>query len=366
MIRFLEIFIITIYVLFISCSLDDNPSKTNVIEIDIYQTPAKQTDFIDEWHYVKLETRDNEAMIGEISSFDIDDDNILIVSNMHDAFVYDHDGRLVSAFNRHGQGPNEYISIEDAHLSNDNIWILSREAKSLVQYDLYGHGINTYHLPDWFFSFQLIDNNTVILFSDKGSLLNYNFIIYDLQKGCIINKFQEFSPNTIQPHDMGFNPFITNESDQINFVDMFDYNVYGLTDDNKLEIKRQYKINTPFQPDNYIDKDYDEISHECFINCGVEFLGKAYNADSLSLQSFHLFDNRLRKDYVYRYDERTGKGDLIECVISEDFPFLALAPLAFYKGWYITAIELRNIEFVENKFGKKYIEGVKGASAPSR
>lgn len=352
---------------FLLCSCTaKQPHSEETIEVDIYQPPAKQTDFIDDWRHVILETNDDQALIGDITSFDIDEDHILIVSDRQDIFLYDHDGKLISAFNRRGQGPNEYHSSFDAKLFDGYIWVMCRGSHQLIKYDSTGHGIKSFTLPDAYFNFNFLDDNKVILSSNRSCRSPYDFIIYDIVEDRTIAKLFNYDINddhyAIGP--LAYQPFIGNADNKLCFIRLYDYNIYNLNSDYNLYSSRLYHFNTPFQPNDYADKSYEDMREAAFRDQGIEYLGNAYYDENISFQSFHLSIDHRAKDFVYRYDSATGQGDLIDCTITEEFPFLALPPLAFYDGWYITALTPENIEFVENKFGKKYVDGIDEDSNP--
>lgn len=342
---------------------DDN---CEVVDVDIYQTPAKQTDFIDGWRYAILETNNDQALIGDITDFDIDKEHILIVSERQDIYLYDHFGKLVTAFNRRGQGPNEYHSITDAKLFDGYIWIMCRGTQQLIKYDAFGYGINSFKLPDSYFSFNNLDDDTVVLASNRSSRIPYDFIVYDLAEGRIINKFFDFHSNNDHygVGSLDYRPFICDDDKKLRFVELYDYNIYNLDDDYNPCSSRMYKFNSPFQPDDYKDKSFEEMREAGYRDHGIEYLGPAYYDGDVSFQSFHLSIDHYAKDFVYRYDSKSGSGDLIDCTITEEFPFLATAPLAFYDGWYITALNPQDVEFVENKFGKEYVDGIDEDSNP--
>lgn len=336
---------------------NDNNNNNDEISVKLNQEQADVKDFFDNWDYVVLQTSNgtDDGFIGSIKYIAIDDSTIVIQSEeSDDILVYDINGQLVSKFNRRGQGPHEYIDVSHIKLKDGKIWINSGSSRKLIQYDKNGEYLRHYNLPDRFNDFSFIDDETVILDSDNTNGMDYNIVVYNLTEGTIIAKMLPFDRKLGMGRGTLSSPFISNGTDKIYITQIFDNNIYELTSATNLKVAYKYDFDSKFKVS---DEDLKEKSKlELYkMTAGqnyVRWFGPGYWTGDISYQYLDCYPK-----YIYKHDWSTGKGSLISIgeKINPDFPFLQSRILTVYDGNYVSTLATDNINYIEDKIGKKII-----------
>lgn len=96
--------------------------------------------FADFEKIIPLETV-GDALIGEIDKLEMDDNHIVILDKrMRAVWLFGTDGKLIRRIGRLGNGPKEYVSLDDMCFDKENgtVWIWDRVKQVMLEYDLTG------------------------------------------------------------------------------------------------------------------------------------------------------------------------------------------------------------------------------------
>ncbi|NDV46568.1 6-bladed beta-propeller [Paludibacter sp. 221] len=116
-----------------------NCSKKNIEENDIIvklneKEIINYNSVIDSIKYIKLETK-KESLISNIKKILMDNNNLYIQDNLSRIFVFNsQNGLFKYVIDKVGQGPGEYIHIQDFCLNKQNIEILDIRRKQIIHY----------------------------------------------------------------------------------------------------------------------------------------------------------------------------------------------------------------------------------------
>lgn len=89
---------------------------------------------------IPLETV-GDALIGEIDKLEMDDSHIVILDKrMRAVWLFGTDGKYIRRIGRLGNGPKEYVSLDDMCFDKENgtVWIWDRIKQVMLEYDLAG------------------------------------------------------------------------------------------------------------------------------------------------------------------------------------------------------------------------------------
>lgn len=89
---------------------------------------------------IPLETV-GDALIGEIDKLEMDDSHIVILDKrMRTVWLFGIDGKFIRKIGRLGNGPKEYVSLDDMCFDKENgtVWIWDRVKQVMLEYDLTG------------------------------------------------------------------------------------------------------------------------------------------------------------------------------------------------------------------------------------
>lgn len=81
------------------------------------------------------------AFIGEIDKLEMDDNHIVILDKkMRTVWLFDSDGRFIRKIGCLGNGPKEYVSLDDMQFDKESgtVWIWDRVKQAMFEYDLSG------------------------------------------------------------------------------------------------------------------------------------------------------------------------------------------------------------------------------------
>lgn len=87
---------------------------------------------------IPLETV-GDALIGEIDKLEMDDSHIVILDKrMRTVWLFGIDGKFIRKIGRLGNGPKEYVSLDDMCFDKENgtVWIWDRIKQVMLEYDL--------------------------------------------------------------------------------------------------------------------------------------------------------------------------------------------------------------------------------------
>lgn len=211
---------------FLSC---ENAQKTepnpSYISIDIPQKEKQlnASDLVSEMKLIKLE-QTNQSVVDEIVKIEYFNGNMFIQDkSFQGLYVFDNEGYFQNAFNRQGNGPGEYRTLNDFIIDpqNKTLEILDNTNKKILVYDLPEFNfIESYNLPIQFvFRFNKQQDNYFL--QTNGS---QNKIDNDFTNSAVI----VFNKNTLD-----VTPLFERKSSSSNQFLEFS-NVFYNNDDNEL------------------------------------------------------------------------------------------------------------------------------------
>lgn len=115
---------------------------SNVVDIDVNN--SEELDFkmyFDSVRYVALETAE-DALIGEITKMYLINDSIIIFDQKSmDIFLFGVDGKFIRNIGEKGDGPDEYLFINDIQFDKERMLIFAHERfrNCIYTYDLHGN-----------------------------------------------------------------------------------------------------------------------------------------------------------------------------------------------------------------------------------
>lgn len=238
-------YIIVVLLLFIhySCVKDNNSSEgIKQIHFSLNKKDNIKVDYlIDSIKYVKLET-DSDYLINNVKKIIYHNQNYYILNGKSDAiYVFNREGKLVSKLFQQGEGPDEYILINDFSIDKKN--------STIVVLDIAQKKFLTYNK-----NCKLIDKNEmpyfIRLFITTSST---GYLTYDETEGITSLDRKEGNKNVILPflgkhldipmNDMGYLYWIDHKNGIFSVAD----NAVYTWDGDKLNKKYQliYDKSTP-------------------------------------------------------------------------------------------------------------------------
>jgi len=197
------IFYIFCIILLVSCggktgkrySLEDAPPI--VIDIDSVKNESLKISHV---KFIPLETTD-ECLIGEASKVLIKNDKIYVADDLmaKALFVFDLNGKFLFKIAKRGNGPGEYISLNDFDvLSNGDIYLWDISSAKIRIYDKEAKFIKDIVITSRMANFCLFEDKIYLtrIFGSDGSITD-NLAVYDNGKLNVILKNEDLPDNTI-------------------------------------------------------------------------------------------------------------------------------------------------------------------------
>lgn len=165
----------------------EEKSQTNdefkVIPLSIESDKRKLTEMIQSIEILGLEET-GEGLLSGVYNFSEADDRLVFPSGSEgDVFVYSNEGKFVSTFNRKGDGPEEYGSLQNFWIKADTLFIHDGQKGNINKYDFEGKYLGQVKpsiKPTHYFPYQ---NGYVGDMNGKpiNDSLKFNIVFYDDQ-----------------------------------------------------------------------------------------------------------------------------------------------------------------------------------------
>ena len=338
----------------------------NVIEIDLDKSKKISfTEWFDSIQIVPLETND-QSLIGNIDKAIFNDDLIYIFDwKLKSVLIFDNNGKFIkNTSHLRGQGPNEYIHIEQFDIDDltGNLLILNPPSILLI-YDADLELTNKYDMSNnlWpVMGFKFISND-IILFQnsnrDDDELINVFSIKENkvIKKICPIVNGGDAKRMVVTKHN-----FFYKSNNQLCFIAKFSHNQVFVFDSLKIDFTpkiefkvKQNQFHTANLLKNQDDSHYRNIRHSDNYSFIIDI-----NETERCYFSSILYRKNL---YFNKYDKETGKNQVVKSQFLEggtlNLP-LAIDNNIFY---YITEASYISFFlqdfFLEDKY-RKIIENI--------
>ena len=241
--------------IFSSCVKEKKEKSINAealmnVSLDLEMEKLQSVDaYIDTMFMVPLETTDN-ALLGSNVEIHIYDSLIYAHSlRSPSIFIYDMEGKLKRTFERKGEGPEEYLDIEDFFLKDDKIYIYCRGLRCLKQYDLNGKYLKELDLSTYPHCSSVIpfqnqyicyfenphDNlPSVYVVNETGELINSYFKDTGYATGCVFSDrpLAEVKEGVVANFVLDYNTYLYNGTEWI-VNEQFDFGDNGIPIDRR-------------------------------------------------------------------------------------------------------------------------------------
>lgn len=331
--KYIYISFLVLTLFFVSCNkLNDNSVKKYRIDFD-KSNPLKE--FVKHTELIKLETNES-SLIRDISKVEFYKKYIYVFDLSQNIIViFNQDGKYKNTINNVGQGPKEYLNINDfgINIFSDQLYILDAIKQLLFYYDLQGNLVEIKKLPKLtegsYFSLQFCNTNTILFWTsdDKNRLK-----VMD----CVKNSFTLESFPKKEHARMAYL-----FSDSL-FMEEMSNLVYSF-DEGK--IKEKYRIDiaslSPELKSKEIFKSFDNKSYITFINKLINSENIDYVIKYINENSKFILISFYRKSVYYTYiiNKETGSFYSFSNIDKNFIPFIKYMNNDFLVGVYESDFE---------------------------
>lgn len=314
---------ITLLLFSFSCNKEDDNS-INTYRID-FKNSAPTADFIDKVELIELETNDS-SLIKSIRKIEYYKDYIYIYdSEQQIVVIFDKNGKHIHTINDKGQGPKEYLNINDFGINrfSDQLYALDGIKQLLFYYDLIGNLVDIKKLPTLlggtYISLQLPNKDTfMFLTADSNNRLK---IMNRADDSFILEAFpnKEYDERPYLFSDSLFLPDLSNQ--------VYNYHEGG--------IEEHYQIDIASLSPELKNKVFPETHN---MESQIAFMKKLINSENI--------------DYVIKQIDETGQFILLSFVRKSTYYTYIIEKEtgSFYSFNTIDKDYLANIKYMNNDF----------------
>lgn len=293
--------------------------------------------FFDNYQIIPLETTQT-CLIGNISQIQINNNKIYILDkNQSTIFIFDIHGKYINKIHRQGRAPEEYLSITDFNIYQNNIYCLSRTNRKILAYNDNAQFLNDISLNDWYNSFYIVNDSLVYLFSDNSNTQYYNYILYNYKQLKNENQFDKFKKN--QGLIFDYSPFHIS-GDSLLLTEQYDQTLYHLSSRGK-EALYHFVFNTSDKiPEHFKTMNKEKLYDFLKEKETFRRMNNIYLNDSILFIDYEIFCKGLGiRHFFTKIDKVTNQISTIRLgdEINQNFPLL-INPLTFYKDQLVSSI----------------------------
>ncbi len=153
----------TLYMAFLFCGCSQSQKLIPLTQITADITSIEEmklTDYFENFRIVKLSS---DSIINKIRKIRYENNHIY-VSDGRGVFIFSETGELMHNFSKIGNGPGEYLYIDDFVVNGDSIIVISRSSRRQIIYNHSGEIISTQNLAYWAKSISPMVNNTLFIY----------------------------------------------------------------------------------------------------------------------------------------------------------------------------------------------------------
>jgi hypothetical protein len=157
---------------------------------------------------------------------------LLDIYQTHSVIIYDTLGNFVNLIDKHGQGPNEYIQLNDIFIDEDDetFNLLSRSDRKVLKCDLDGNILSVEKMPKMFSKMLKIKDGYFGYMGNAISDNEYPYNLWTLSNDMEVKKyFSEIDP-TWNSRDWGGRTIFSSYRDITYYTGILDFDVYSLKD----------------------------------------------------------------------------------------------------------------------------------------
>lgn len=329
------------------CTLFACSKHSTNLECPIYKITLnsdEKLDFmslVDSLYYIELETTD-ESLIGEISQIIIDDYLFLLDRKNQSIDLFTEQGQFVSAISALGDGPGEYLRIDDFFVDSKRkiINILDGTRNKIIKYSFKGQYIEEIDIPLSRGISRFIFHKEQYYFDQQyrqnARRDSYNLIVMDSL--CNILD-REFYYNSYLDIILGIRKSLFRVNDTLHYIPLYSEIVYKIDDDNVVSPKYSLDFG-----DKWINQDYVFTT----TNDPMAFMRGLATSGGIYFLSIIESTSHIFIDYTYRdtsYYSIINKRNSVVWTgqnISIDGSKGKLIPLATTNDFFILPIDRHN------------------------
>lgn len=313
------------FILFLANGCATNNSE-QIVSISLNLDDAKEITYeeISPLKKIYLDSSKPEYFLAIVAKI-IDTGDSYIFASREKVSKFGKDGKFITNFSEKGNAENEYSSIYNCNIIDNNVHILDLNSKKSLIFNLGGEYIETIQYKDGANFEKRIEFN--------GGYIAKNFMLGDKSASELM--FIGKDKSSVKIGDEKFiGPMgMTNEfsayNGNINHVDMLDYTVYSI--DTNLNVKQKYFIDLMKYgiPDDvrakptreifeYISENDIAILYPEFIETDDHLLLKASKSQTLYLCKYNKKDKTSK---IYSFNQNIDQEDVRICnltFVSED------------------------------------------------
>lgn len=353
--------ILILIAVLISCgsrSKLNEDKKTCVFKVEVEKAlPIDVKSEIDSFRFLILETSDS-LQIGRISKILFHDDKMIITDAItNNLYIFNRNGKLLNKISNIGNGPGEYVRIDDVLIDNvlKYIVVLDGIQKKMITYSMTGKYINeftfqTEHAPMHFGQI----NEDLYAFDyqrhSNDSLWKYNLVVSSLETGSEKQKYLPYEVSL----GVSFSPQTTlfKLEDTLVYIPQYSSIVYNILND-RIDVRYSFDFE-----DKWITDDFEKIKW----NNAVDFM------NALESSNFVYYFNLLEtKSHIY--GRLNYKDKLCYLIINKqaqisklfydkksDYRF-SISPIAVDGNEFVVPLEAYQIrDFVEEETVKNKLK----------
>jgi hypothetical protein len=316
----------------------ENVDTENII-VDLQQ--ADKSPYIsnlEQIELIPLETNDS-CIIGTSHLLRIDDEKIVIVSDQsREICIFTLSGKFICTISKAGQGPQEYLRIDDIqlHPETKNIEVLDGMQNKILEYTKHGEFVSEKKIPlkVFFNKFFCTKNNQFVLdrgipFDADSSQYSVYVLLEDLTPKAKLFPYKKASHFYISPRQT-----IQNVEDQLYYLPVYSQTLYKMENfeitaeyvysfgkhDMDMDFLWDYPIHDPFK---LIEK-LKDCNFIYFFNLTVS--GKQILADFLYRNTpyFHVYDLETKSRKLFIDENMKDCGSAIIPLTSKDGKFVSV------------------------------------------
>jgi len=131
------------------------------------------TDVADDIEYVFLETNDS-CLMADIYKVLYDPPYYFIKDYRgYSIFIFDETGKYANTISSLGQGPQEYICIDDFTVHNNLLYILDRDQKKILKYGIDGKCIGVFKINEYATGINVNDDDEILIAIGNHDLITF-------------------------------------------------------------------------------------------------------------------------------------------------------------------------------------------------
>jgi len=307
--------------------------------INVYLNEERITDIGRYYKYhsfVVLETTD-ESVIKNVNKIHFSEDKIIILDiNQSTVFLFDLKGKYLSKINKLGQGPDEYLKVNDMYFDNtsNHIFLYDGLAGKVLEYDLNGKIITQNNITKGHEFTKIKGSGEWLVyrgngFSDYTSNKSYNNLYIYTKNFDLIKEEIPFNKHLLgRIHSYGLinNVFSFYDKDTY-FLPLLSDVIYKYNyKDQKIEFC--YKINFNGYKDISLNENMDEKKVELMLNKIKSgdipgYINNFYKDGNIV--SFNFYHKNKKGYLICFYDENTKKSEVCDFLFDENGLFFTPA-----------------------------------------